>query len=83
MSDNEERDKTTIYLNSAEHRKLKTLAVREARPTAELIREAVSEYVKRRAAQARPSSIGAARSGRSDLSERTEDLLKEGFGADS
>jgi hypothetical protein len=79
---NEERDKTTIYLDSADHRRLKTMAVREGRPTAELIREAVSEYVKRRVAQGRPASIGAGRSGRSDLSERTEELMK-GFGEDA
>lgn len=82
MSEQEERDKTTIYLDSADHRRLKTMAVREGRPAAELIREAVAEYVKRRAAQDRPASIGAGRSGRLDLSEQTEDLL-EGLGEDS
>ncbi len=78
----EERDKTTIYLDAADHRRLKTLAVREGRPTAELIREAVADYVRRRTPPTRPLSIGAARSGRLDLSERAEELL-EGFGEDS
>jgi predicted transcriptional regulator len=83
MSDKQdERDKTTIYLDAADHRRLKTMAVREGRPAAELIREAVAEYVKKRAAQDRPASIGAGRSGRGNLSERTEELM-EGFGEDA
>jgi hypothetical protein len=48
-------------------------------PAAELIREAVAEYVRRRDARA-ATSIGSARSGRGDLSERAEELL-DGFGA--
>jgi predicted transcriptional regulator len=78
----DERDKTTIYLDAADHRRLKALAAREGRPTAELIREAVAEYVRQRGARARPASIGAARSGRTDLSERDEELL-EGLGEDA
>lgn len=75
-------EKTTIYLDSAEHRRLKALAAAEGRPAAELIREAVAEYVARRSPERRPASIGAGRSGRGDLSERAEDLLR-GFGEDA
>jgi len=73
--------KTTVYLPEAEYRRLKALAEREGRSTAELIREAVTEYALRRAGQARPRSIGAFQGG-ADLAERTEELLS-GFGSDA
>lgn len=74
-----EKEKTTVYLDARDHRRLKALAAAEGRPTAELIREAVAEYVRRHPSRVAPSSIGAIRSGRSDLSERAEELLR-GFG---
>ncbi len=73
------REKTTVYLNAVDHRRLRVLAEASNRPTAELIREAVSEYVRRHAAAPRPSSLGAGRSGRSDLAERAEEFL-DGMG---
>jgi hypothetical protein len=74
-----EKEKTTVYLTATDHRRLKALAAASGRPTAELIREAVGEYVRKHGGGAAPSSIGAGRSGRGDLSERTEELLS-GFG---
>ncbi|MBI4410116.1 MAG: CopG family transcriptional regulator [Gemmatimonadetes bacterium] len=71
--------KTTVYLNPADYRRLQALARLEGRSTAELIREAVAEYAARRAPARLPRSVGAGRSGRGDLSERAEDLLS-GFG---
>jgi Ribbon-helix-helix protein, copG family len=68
--------KTTLYLPEAEYRGLKALARREGRATAELVREAVTEYARRRGARRRPRSLGAGRSGRADVSERAESLLK-------
>jgi hypothetical protein len=73
------REKTTVYLNAVDHRRLRVLAESSNRPTAELIREAVSEYVRRHAPSPRPSSLGAGRSGRSDLAERAEEFL-DGMG---
>ncbi len=67
--------KTTVYLGGAEYRRLKQLARREKRPAAELVREAVAEYVRRRALRLRPRSVGAFRSGMKDLGERAEELL--------
>jgi hypothetical protein len=72
-------DKTTVYLNARDHRRLKALAEASRRPAAELIREAVSEYIRRHGPSARPSSLGAGRSGRSDLAERAEEFL-DGMG---
>lgn len=72
--------KTTVYLPTAAYRRLQALAEAEGRPTAELLREAVTEYAERRSGGARPRSIGSLRSGQGDLSERTDELL-EGFGS--
>jgi len=68
--------KTTLYLPEADYRRLKALAAREGRPTAELVREAVAEYARRRGAARPPRSLGAGRSGRGDVAERAEELLK-------
>ena len=72
----DDMEKTTVYLNKADYRRLKRLAREERRPAAELVREAVAEYASRRAPLVSPSSIGSGRSGRGDLSERSEDLLR-------
>jgi hypothetical protein len=68
--------KTTVYLDSADYRRLKALASAQGRTAAELVREAVALYARAHAAPPRPGSIGAGSSGRGDLSERVEDLLK-------
>lgn len=73
--------KTTVYLDEADYRRLKALARAEGRSAAELVREAVAEYAARYGARRRPRSLGAGRSGRSDLSERAEELLG-GLGRD-
>ncbi len=67
--------KTTVYLSAADYRRLKQLAVRLERPAAELLREAVAEYLARQMGAKRPRSIGALHSGRGDLSLRAESLL--------
>ncbi len=71
--------KTTVYLDPAEYRRLKVLAAEEGRAPAALIREAVAEYAARRLPRRRSKSVGIGRSGRKDLSERAEELLA-GFG---
>jgi len=70
-------EKTTVYLVSADYRRLKALARSEGRSAADLVREAVAQYVTRRGTGSRPASVGIGRSGRGDLSERAEDLLAE------
>lgn len=70
-----ELTKTTLYLPAADYRRLKTLALREGRPAAELVREAVAEYARRRGGARLPRSLGAGRSQRGDVSERAEELL--------
>src|SRR2546430_17632382 len=68
--------KTTVYLTAADYRRLKALARATDRTTAELVREAVAEYARRHAPGAHPKSLGAGRSGRGDVAERAEELLR-------
>jgi hypothetical protein len=68
-------DKTTLYLDGADYRKLKRIAASRRRAPAALVREAVAEYVARHGEATTPRSVGAFRSGRNDLSERAEALL--------
>lgn len=72
--------KTTVYLNTDAYRKIKAIAKVERRNPADLIREAVNTYAdghaKRRTI---PRSIGSGH-GDSDLSERVDEFLADGFG---
>jgi hypothetical protein len=70
-----------VYLDQNDYRRLKALARAQGRTAAELIREAVSEYARRRVGPSVPRSLGAGRSGRGDVAERSEDLLA-GLGSD-
>jgi len=68
--------KTTVYLDADVYQRVKAIAEAEGRPAAELVREAVSEYARRRAGHRRPTSVGAGRSGSGDVAERAEELLR-------
>jgi predicted transcriptional regulator len=68
-------EKTTLYLDAGDYRRLKRLAASRKRTPAALVREAVAEYVAREAPDDAPRSIGAFASGRPDLSEQAEALL--------
>jgi hypothetical protein len=71
-----ELTKTTLYLPEGDYRTLKAIGRRQGRSAAELVREAVAEYAKRHVSRRLPKSLGAGRSGRGDLSERAEVLLR-------
>lgn len=71
--------KTTVYLDAADYRKLKSLAADEGRPAAELVREAVAEYAARGTERPWPRSIGMMNSGDPHFAENYEDYL-DGFG---
>lgn len=71
--------KTTVYLDSGDYRRLKAIARAKGRTPAELVREAVAEYTLREEPRRRPRSIGAGRSRTGTVAERAEDLLA-GFG---
>lgn len=71
--------KTTVYLDAADYRRLKSLAADSGRPAAELVREAVAEYTARVTERPWPRSIGIMNSGIPDLAERYEEMM-DGFG---
>lgn len=73
------RLKTTVYLVEADYRRLQALARRREVTAADLVREAVSQYAHSEAPRRKPRSLAAGKSGRHDLSERAEELLR-GFG---
>jgi hypothetical protein len=73
--------RTTIYLEPELEVLLKLEMLRQKRPMAELVREAVHAYVMREPRKA-PPGAGAFASGRPDTAERAEAVLAEtGFGA--
>lgn len=72
--------RTTIYLDPELEVLLKLEMLRQKRPMAELVREAVEAYVTRERRHA-PPGAGAFSSGRADTAERTEEILaKTRFG---
>ena len=73
--------RTTIYFDPELEAQLKAETLRRNQPMAELIREAVREYIVR-TRPAPPPGAGEFASGRSDTAERSEEILAEtGFGA--
>ena len=66
--------KTTVYLSSDLALRLRQLAQSRQRPQAELIREALEKFA-RGAARPLPPGVGGYRSGRSDVSERADEIL--------
>ena len=68
--------KTTVYLDPADYRALKRIAGRQKRQPAELVREAVADYAARHDPRRAAKSVGAFASGRTDLSEKAEELMK-------
>jgi hypothetical protein len=72
--------RTTIYLDPELEVLLKLEMVRQKRPMAEIVRDAVQAYVSRER-RAAPPGAGAFGSGRSDTAARSEEILTEtGFG---
>ena len=67
--------KTTVYLDAADYRRLKALARARGRKPAELVREAVAQYAARETPPRRPRSVGAGRSRTGTVAERAEALL--------
>lgn len=75
--------RTTVYLEPELEISLKVLAKRESKPMAEIIREALRGYLKKRGSKL-PPGAGEFASGYSDTAERAEELLgKLKFGEES
>ena len=72
--------RTTIYLEPELEVLLKLEVLRQQRPMAELVREALHAYVRREPSRV-PPGAGAFASGRADTAERTDEVLAQaGFG---
>jgi hypothetical protein len=68
--------RTTIFVPEPLERDLQLHARREGKPVAWVVREALASYLgSRRRTAALPSFTGVGESGRSDVSERHEELL--------
>jgi hypothetical protein len=73
--------RTTIYLEPELEVLLKLEMLRQKRPMAELVREAIQAYVTREPRKA-PPGAGAFASGHADTADRVDDVLAEtGFGS--
>jgi metal-responsive CopG/Arc/MetJ family transcriptional regulator len=73
--------RTTVFADEDLLRKLREIAKRENSSVSEVTRKALVEYVsRRRPKRSRLSLVGVGRSGRKDVAERSEDLLRKGFG---
>lgn len=68
--------KTTLYLDEGTDLALKQIARSRRSSQAELIRQALAQFVVS-AETPQPIGIGAYRSGRNDVAERAEELLRE------
>lgn len=68
--------KTTVYLDPETVLALRQIAHTRRKKPAELIREALLLYT-RQAVRPQPKGIGHYRSGRSDISEQAEDILRD------
>ena len=72
--------RTTIYLAPELEMMLKSEMLRQNRPMAEIVREAVEAYVTREPRKP-PPGVGAFASGHADTAERADAVLEEtGFG---
>jgi metal-responsive CopG/Arc/MetJ family transcriptional regulator len=73
--------RTTVFADEDVLRKLREIARRENSSVSEVTRKALTEYVsRRRPKRSRLSLVGIGRSGRKDVAERSEELLRKGFG---
>lgn len=68
--------KTTVYLDEGDYRRLKAISRETRRSPAALVREAVSEFARKHGRRRKIVSLGAGHSGRGDVAERAEELLK-------
>jgi Ribbon-helix-helix protein, copG family len=68
--------KTTVYMEPEVALTLRQLAAVQGRSQAEIIRDAIAAYTSKSAVRPRPKGLGGYESGRSDISERAEELMR-------
>ena len=67
--------RTTIFADEALIKEFKELSKEKNRSVAEMVREAMEQYVRQRHQKKKLSFIGIGASGRRDVSEKHEELL--------
>ncbi len=73
--------RTTVFAEEEVFRKLREIAKQENSSVSEVARRALAAYVaRRRPRRSRLSLVGIGKSGRKDVAERSEELLRKGFG---
>lgn len=71
--------RTTVYLKEELAVALRQLSSLEQRPQAEVIRDAIDDYVRKALRETKvelPPGIGAYQSGRSDVSAKVDEILR-------
>lgn len=71
--------RTTIVADEALLLELKYRAKREGKTVSELIRKVLDDYLRRSERRKTLSFVAAGRSGRNDISEKSEEILEQGF----
>jgi hypothetical protein len=77
--DDERAERTTITLPAPLARRVRAHALTNRRSVSSILREALEAYLEGQEPPQMPSFTGIGDSGRSDLSERAEELLREHF----
>ena len=73
--------RTTVFADDGVLRALQAIARRRGVTLSEITREALAAYVTRQQRRRKPLTLtGIGGSGRRDVAERAEELLKKGFG---
>ena len=68
--------KTTVYLDEADAKKLRAISKRQAKPQAELIREAIHSFTSKEPPPL-PAGMGMFDSGHTDTTSRRKEILTE------
>lgn len=74
--------RTTILVDESLFLELKHQANREGRTVSELVREALKNYLRRGEKKRALSFVGAGKSGRGDISEKSEEIPEQAFERD-
>ena len=76
-------ERTTVTLPTELARRLRTQAHAHDRSVSAIVREALEAYLAGQPPPQLPSFMGVGRSGKTDLSERVEEILAEAFRRDA
>lgn len=67
--------RTTIFADDELLYEIKEISKEESKSVAQVVREALSNYIKQKVKKKKISFVGIGNSGRSDIAEKSEELL--------